>query len=407
VNRRSWLAFLSVAPLVLLASCSGGSGTGGGGGGDELTLGGLLPLSGESAEFGSSMAQAMELAAEQINACGAIDLSLTIEDDGTDEQTAAASAQKLVNVDGVPAVVGSVASRITLAVADTMIGAETVLVAPGSSSPALTDYDDDGFVFRTLPSDHDQGPAIAQVAASEGFETVNVIALNDDYGQGLSEVFTEAHEADGGTVGSVTLIDPHGVDFTADVRQALSGEPDALLLAVFPETGAGVLGALQQQGALGSVPLLMMNGLAVDGLPEDAGVDLDGELGVRPTSGGEGDPYFVETFQEKFDEAPGYATANAYDAVLVLTLAALAGDDFSGASIRDQMPSVTDGGTSFTPDQICEAIEAAQAGEDIDLEGASSNLAFDENGDLSNPVFDKWTFREGVPERIELIELPS
>ncbi|WP_166351810.1 ABC transporter substrate-binding protein [Phytoactinopolyspora limicola] len=376
----------------------------GGEGGSALAIGGVLPLSGESAEFGGSMARGMELAAEQINTCGVLDVSLHIEDDGTDEQTAIGAIQKLVNVDDVPAIVGSVASRITLAIADTAIQNQRVLVAPGSSSPVITDYDDDGYLFRTLPSDLDQAPAIAEVAVAREFRQVNVVALNDDYGKGLSQAFSDSFEASGGSVGTVRLIDPKGVDFAADVRAALRDDPDALLLAVFPETGSAVLRALAQQGAIGETPLLMMNGLAVAGFPEQAGVDLDGEVGVRPTSGGPGDDYFTEQFQEKFDTAPGYATSNAYDATMLIALAAAAGEP-TGPAIRDHLRDVSAGGTQYTPDQICAALEAAAAGEDVDYTGASSNAELDENGDLATPVFDEWTFEDGTPVRLRVLEL--
>lgn len=403
-------ALAALATLGLaVSSCGADDGDGGSGsaeaGVSSLLIGGVLPLSGESAEFGGSMAKGMELAAEQINACGVLDVELQIEDDGTDEQTAIGAIQKLVNVDDAPAIVGSVASRITLAIADTAIGAERVLVAPGSSSPVLTDYDDDGYLYRTLPSDLDQAPAISIVAEKKGFEQVNVIALNDDYGKGLSAAFKESFEAAGGTVGTTRLIDPKGVDFAADVRAALADNPDAVLLAVFPETGTAVLRALAQQGAVGETPLLLMNGLAVGGFPEEAGVDLDGEVGVRPTSAGPGNDYFVEEFQASFDTAPGYATSNAYDAAMLIALAAAAAGDSSGEAIRDNITAVSMDGDEYTPEQICDALEAAAAGEDINYNGASSNADFDDNGDLATPVFDEWTFKDGEPTRVEIIEL--
>ena len=90
--------------------------------------------------------------------------------------------------------------------------------------------------------------------------------------------------------------DPQGQSFNSEVQQASQGNPDAILLVAFPETGTGIMQAAQEAGLVGEVPFLFTDGLADPQFPQDAGVDLEGEKGTRPASEGPGGEDFASAF---------------------------------------------------------------------------------------------------------------
>ncbi|MGB3634064.1 MAG: ABC transporter substrate-binding protein [Rubrobacteraceae bacterium] len=412
--KRFSLATLFLSSLVVISACGGGSGGGGdesGGGGDlsslDLHVGTVLPQTGDLAQFGPGMQNGADLAAKQLKACETMGLETFAEDSGTNEQTAADAADKLINSDEVGAIVGAASSRVSFAVVDPASQSSVVQISPASTSPDFTDYEDNGYFFRTVPSDNLQGEILSQVAQDEGFSTVNIIALNDDYGQGIADTFEQAFTDAGGEIGANVAYDPQGQSFDSEVQQASQGNPDAILLVAFPETGTSIIQAAQEQGLVGEVPFLFTDGLADPQFPQDAGVDLEGEKGTRPASEGPGGEEFATAFQDEFGEEVSTFSANTYDAVMLAALAAAAGGDTDGQTIQENLESVSSGGEEVLPSDICSGLESAAGGDDVNYEGAAGSQDFDENGDVTSQ-YEFWQFdQEGQIERIELIDAPE
>lgn len=410
---------LFAALLILAGACGGGSGGGGGGdngggggeGGDlsslDLHVGTILPQTGDLAQFGPGMQNGAELAVQQIQACETIGVEAFYEDSGTNEQTAATAADKLINSNDVGAIVGAASSRVSFAVVDPAAQSSVVQISPASTSPDFTDYEDNGYFFRTVPSDNLQGEILSQVAQDEGYETVNIIALNDDYGQGIADTFEQAFTDAGGEVGANVAYDPQGQSFDSEVQQAAQGNPDAILLVAFPETGTSIMQSAAERGLIGETSFLFTDGLADPQFPQDAGVNLDGERGTRPASEGPGGEAFASAYQEEFDEEVSTFSANTYDAVMLAALAAAAGGATDGQTIQENLQSVSEGGTEVLPEDICSGLESAANGDDVNYEGAAGSQDFDENGDVTSQ-YELWEFGpEGQIERVELIDAPE
>ena len=402
----------------MIAACGGGGGGGdeggdggGGEGGDlsslELSVGTILPQTGDLAQFGPGMQNGADLAVKQLKACDTMGITMTAEDSGTNEQTAADAADKLINSDNVGAIVGAASSRVSFAVVDPATQSSVVQISPASTSPDFTDYEDNGYFFRTVPSDNLQGEVLSTVAQDEGYEKVNIIALNDDYGQGIADTFEQAFTDAGGEVGANVAYDPQGQSFDSEVQQASQGNPDAILLVAFPETGTSIVQSAQEAGLVGEVPFLFTDGLADPEFPQDAGVDLEGEKGTRPASEGPGGEEFASAYDEEYGEEVSTFSANTYDAVMLAALSAAAGGDTDGQTIQENMQDVSSGGEEVLPSDICSGLESAANGDDINYEGAAGSQNFDENGDVTSQ-YEFWQFdQEGQIERIELIDAPE
>ena len=211
--------------------------------GEPIKIGTLIDATGDLAVFGPPIVLATDLAALLINEAGGIDgrqIEMVHRDSGTSPQIATDAASALVNIDGVEAIVGSLSSGVTLAVAESVtIPNGAVLVSPASTSPAISSLDDNDLVFRTTVSDAFQGVILAQLANELGYENVATMYINNAYGEGLSTVFSETFESLGGTVSASVPIEGGQASYTSELRQASQGGATVLMAMSYPET-AGV-----------------------------------------------------------------------------------------------------------------------------------------------------------------------
>ncbi|WP_181692875.1 ABC transporter substrate-binding protein [Natronomonas sp. LN261] len=163
----------------------------------EAMVGVLMPETGDLGPLGVPIRDGALLAAQQINDAGiGITVDTAVEDTQTDPQAGISGARSLVNA-GYPAVVGPASSNVNLQVAEQVLIPNAVVgISPSSTDPNVTDLEDNGYVFRTAPSDFLQGPAMADLARSDlvGAETSGTLYLNDAYGQSLEEQYVAGFE---------------------------------------------------------------------------------------------------------------------------------------------------------------------------------------------------------------------
>jgi branched-chain amino acid transport system substrate-binding protein len=419
------LAAASGLILVLgVAACGDDDDDDGGGGGGEtqldLVIGDSIPLTGDLADFGPPGQKAADLAVAQINdaiSTAGVDHTVEIvhEDNETNPQAAVQAARKLVDSDGASCILGAWASSDTIPTAQSVSIPDGVLqISPSSTSDEITSLDDDGLVNRTSPPDSFQGPVLADAVAQDlgGAEgkTVNVGARNDSYGEGLAGTFGDAWEALGGTIGESVLYDPEQPSYNSEAQQITSGSPAAIVIIDFPETFVKVGPALQRTGAWDPAGAWGTDGLASSDLPGDVGPPVvEGMRGTAPGAPdtGEASTAFdtLYTGAEPTDIERQTFDAQNFDAAILCYLAAVSAGSTDGQDMADALVDLTSpGGTEYSWQQLPEAIEALQNGEDIDYTGASGALDLDENGDATAGVYDIYQYKGGEIDIID--ELP-
>jgi neutral amino acid transport system substrate-binding protein len=92
---------------------------------------------------------------------------------------------------------------------------------------------------------------MARLVIKEGYATTSTLVLNNPYGVGFEEYFTEAYEALGGTVLETVRYDPAGTIFDSEVEKACQPEPDFVMLCSYPQTGSVILKAAYEKRAHG------------------------------------------------------------------------------------------------------------------------------------------------------------
>ena len=195
-----------------------------GGTGREVSVGILLPETGDLASVGGPMINAAQLPAKQVNNAD-IDLSVNaqFEDTNTSPDQGVSGAESLVS-SGVPAVCGTASSGVNVPVSqEVFISNEVVGCSPSSTALSVTNLEDDDFIFRTAPSDILQGRVMAQVASERiGASTAATLYVNNDYGQQLSERFSNVFEDEfDGTVQDQISFNIGESSYTSVIEQAL------------------------------------------------------------------------------------------------------------------------------------------------------------------------------------------
>src|SRR5690606_41996941 len=119
----------------------------------------------------------------------------------------------------VNSIIGAAATGMYLAILDKVKSAQKVQCSGSNSAPTFTDYNDDGFYFRTAPSDVLQGPILADTITGDGHDTVAITYRGDDYGKGLAEATKAALENVGATVPVMEAYEPNTTNFNATVSK--------------------------------------------------------------------------------------------------------------------------------------------------------------------------------------------
>jgi ABC-type branched-subunit amino acid transport system substrate-binding protein len=410
--RRKTILPLLVASFVLvgtvgLAAC----GDDGGGGGEaslNLTIGDLVPLTGDLADFGPPGRKAADLAVDQINS-GAKEagadhtVKIVHEDDQTDAQAGVQAARKVVDAENATCIAGSWASSVSIPVARSVAIREGVLqISPASTSDEITGLEDDGLMNRTSPPDRFQGPTLSNameeaLGGAQG-KTVNIGARNDAYGTGLSDTFSSAWEEKGGRIGERVIYDPEQPSYNSEARQITRGNPDAFVIVDFPETYQKVGPALVRTGQWDPAKSFVTDGLASSDLPKNAGREAtEGMRGTAPGSPDTGSA--AEAFDKLYTDAPGPERqtfdAQNFDAVMLCYLAAVAAGSTDGKDMAAELQDITQGGDKYTYEQLPDLINALENGDDVDYEGASGPISLNDDGDPIAGVYDLFRYRNG------------
>ena len=344
-----------------------------------LKIGSLLPTTGSLAYLGPPEIAGVNVAIEEINAAGGVlgkPVEVVHRDSGdTTTDIATQSVNDLLS-QGVSAIVGAASSGVSKTVIGNITGAGVIQFSPANTSPDFSTWDDNGLYWRTAPSDVLQGRILGNYIMSCGAQTVGMIVLNDAYGTGLqSNVKTSVEEA-GGQVVAEEMFNEGDSQFSSQVDSVVAAKPDAIVVISFDQ-------------AKSIVPLLTAKGIDpsqlffVDGNTSDYSKDLDaGTLeGAQGTIPG---TFASENFKESLlavDPALkdwSYA-GESYDAVTLLALAAEAAGSTDGKAIAAELQGVSGEGEKCYDFAGCVTI--LRDGGDVDYDGYSGPITFDENGD--------------------------
>lgn len=381
---RSFLA-ASVAGAAMLAAAGASA--------QEVKIGIILGFTGPIESLTPGMADSAELALKEVNDSGLFlngEKLAAVRADSTciDAAAATAAAERLVTSDNVAAIMGADCSGVTIAIANNVaVPNGVVMVSPSATSPALTDIQDNGYFFRTAPSDARQGEVLSQVLLDKGIKNVAVTYTNNDYGKGLSDSFAASYTKAGGTISINAPHEDGKGDYSAEVGALASAGGDLLVVFGYADQGGvGVIRTAVESGAFDRFAL--GDGMFAQSLIDAIGDDLNGTIGTVPWAEGEGPDAFVESAKAAGVDPDGSFRRESYDAAALIALAMQKAGTTDRDGIKDNLLDVANApGEKILPGQLAKGLEIIKNGGDVDYVGAT-------NVELIGPGEAAGTYRE-------------
>jgi branched-chain amino acid transport system substrate-binding protein len=380
-----------------------------------IKLGAVFGVSGPMGQVGERIAETGQFAVDIFNEAGGVkgcEVQYLLRDTQGQPAVGVDAAKSLVDIEGVPALIGDVSSGVSLPILTSVaVPSKVTQVSCCSSSPSFTELaksgQTQGYWFRTYATNRTQAAMGALITADQGYERTAVIYVNTDFGVTIAEQFKQDLEKLGGTITAMVAYNESQPSYRAEVSAALEGDPDSLYLVAFPVDGATITREWLQLGGTGN--LVVNNSLRSADYLAAVGsqhlTDLIGYDSAPPRT--DSANTFNDLFQERFDGPPdGPGLHSVFDAVTVVLLAMEASDEISGTSIRDNIRKVTSpDGIEVYPgaEDMAKAKELLADGQTIRYVGATGPFQFDEWGDVSAPTL-TWRF-EG-DENVEIKYYP-
>lgn len=310
--------------------------------GAAFKIGGTSPLTGDAAIYGNAVARGAQIAADEINAQGGIQIELKFEDDENNTEKAVNAYNNLKDW-GMQLSLGSVTSKPCEAISTDINTDRIFALTPSASSVATTEGKDN--VFQMCFADPNQGTASAEYIADQKLGTkIAIIWKNDDvYSTGIHDKFVAEAENKGlEIVSDTTFTDGSATDFSVQLNDAKDKGADLVFLPIY-YTPASLI--LTQANSMGYAPKFF----GVDGMDGILGVEnfdvklAEGVMLLTPFNADATDEKtvsFVTKYKEAYSEVPNQFAADAYDCIYAYAQAleaAGATPDMSNEELCDAM----------------------------------------------------------------------
>ena len=331
--------------------------------GATVKIGFLNDATGPIAVYAAGFVASTQIALGIANTIGwnsMVQFEIVYADSGCSGDMGAAAAQTLLDA-GVVGVVGAACSGASMAANAVLSAAGVPQVSYASTSPALSDAAAYPDFFRVVPSDALQGQALSAVVSADmpANGTVGLVHMTNAYGSGLADAFTADFTADGTALCTTIGYEETMTDFSAAVQSMADSGCTSAVLVSYAADGGMIIDEMAAQGWSGQV--YGGDGIAEEGLATDATSSVNGIIATKPASAATGEVgyVFAALCAQNPDCAGGIYTAEAFDGIVLVALAAFAQLASPGATLSQVIMATGQG-----------------------LAGASGDISFMANGDV-------------------------
>ena len=300
---------------------------------NAIKVGGVGPLTGGAAIYGNAAARGAQIAADEINAKGGLQIDLRYEDDAHDAEKSV-NAYNTLKGWGMQVFLGSVTSTPGVATSVEANNDHMFYLTPSASSTDVVggvanpltgtvDIERKDNVFQMCFVDPNQGSASAQYIYDQNLgSSIAVIYKNDDvYSTGVYNSFdAKAKELGLNVVSVTTFTTDTQTDFSVQLGDAKNAGADLVFLPMYYDAAALIF---TQANAMGYAP----KWFGIDGMDGILGVQgfdtslAEGVMLLTPFNADaedEATKSFVKTYQDKYGEVPNQFAADAYDCVYAI-----------------------------------------------------------------------------------------
>ncbi|HKO53824.1 MAG TPA: ABC transporter substrate-binding protein [Polyangiaceae bacterium] len=349
ILRRTLISGLCATALASAIACKKTATDGSAGGASEATeiaIGHYASMTGSTAHFGQDTDRGARLAIEEANAQGGVlgkKLKLVTLDTRGDSAEAANAVNRLIDVEKVSAVLGEVASSLSLAGGRVAQRRKIPMISPTSTNPKVTEVGE--YIFRVCFIDPFQGKVMATFARNNlKFDRVAILKdVKNDYSIGLADAFRKSFSAAGGTIVVEQSYSQGDTDFSAQVTAIRGTQAQAVFVPGYYSEVGTIARTAERLGL--KVPLLGGDGWDSPDLFKIGGDAINGSYfsnHFAPDVATEKAKTFVANFSKKYGQAPTGLGALGYEAALVLIDSIKRAGKNDPSAIRDAIAATKD-----------------------------------------------------------------
>ena len=332
---------------------------------ETLKIGVIGPFTGAAAIYGNACKFGAQVAAEEINAMGGVQIELLNEDDEHDPEKSINAYNNVLD-NGAQMIAGTTTTTPCIAVGSKANEERVFMLTPSASSVDVIDGKDN--VFQVCFTDPAQGTASAQYIKEHELGTKIAVIYNnaDAYSTGIYQTFKAEAASIGLELVSEQTFTDDTTDFSVQVADAKDKGADLVFLPIYYTPASMILATAK---TMDYAPVFFgVDGM--DGILTMEGFDTslaEGVFMLTPFSADAEDDRtkaFVARYQEITGEIPNQFAADCYDAVYALYT----------ASVNAGITSDT------TPEEACEMLIAQFTGDDFTIEGLTGTMSWDATG---------------------------
>lgn len=329
---------------------------------DSIKIGSIIPLTGESANWGANLKNGMELAKDEINSNGGIQekkIEVIYEDSKGDAATGTSAINKLITADRVDMIAGDTISSVILAIAPIVEQNKKPLIGFGEST-AITDAGD--YIFRNWNSAASDITVTSDYAINHSKKIV-VLTQNDAYGQSAKKLILDKLN------NKVTIV--HQEEFAkgqTDFRTILSKfkdkDYDGIYLACFYQEAMNLLKQYKELN-MKSVNIYGISSWEENILIDFVKANFPNRVfygyPLPPDGNSQIVKNFIENYTKRYGKKPEILADNGYDSIYMFKKAIELANSTDGEKVKDALYQIKD------------------------FDGASGKMSFDKNGDVDKP----------------------
>lgn len=311
-----------------------------------IIVGHFASMTGSEATFGQSTDKGVRLAIEERNAAGGVKgrkIELRTLDTASKASEGGTVVTRLINNEKAVAILGEVASSISIAGGQVAQKLGVPMISPSSTNERVTKIGD--MIFRVCFLDSFQGYVMAKFVADD-LKLTKVAILYDQqqaYSKGLANDFKTAFTGMKGTITTEQAYSGGDPDVSAQLQTIKTSGAQAIYMPGY-YTDAGNM--VRQARKLGiKEPFLGGDGWDSAKLTEIGGEAIEGSYYSNHYSFEEQRPEvqdFVKKYQEKNGQVPDGLAALGYDAARVLFAAMDSAPSLSGKDLAAAIAQTKD-----------------------------------------------------------------
>jgi branched-chain amino acid transport system substrate-binding protein len=384
------------------------------GGGEEgpIKFGMLIGVTGDYSPYYDVSKAGADVAIAEINDAGGVlgrQVELVVVDNKSTVEGAVQGFSQITDVEGVH-VLGGPESDGAIANLQAIKDLQLPTICPACGTSELDQAGGD-YIWRITGSDSDGGLIAAQFARDAGYTTVGMLVQNTEGASAPADVFKQVFtEIIGGEVAADVRFDPGQSSYQAQVDQVFADDPEAVYVGAGFEAGGIILTEWQRRGYGGnflfSPDMIVPEIAALTG----QGVEIGDGVAKAAIAAYDTESPAYESYAPRYEAitgeqpTPGLYDANQYDQYIILALAITIAGTTDGEAVAAVISDLLNppGTVVYS---YAEGLAAIEAGEDIDLHGASSSLDVNEFGNLAGPNFGEQNIVDEQWTQVATVEL--